>query len=95
VVNRYRYDALNRLIGSEEAVANSLHARAAAGAIDDGHGILYANGVYLLPDSFLSLRGSIGMSPPPPDLTPQLAPPAMCLFAGPASCALSGAGRRQ
>jgi YD repeat-containing protein len=95
VVNRYRYDPLGRLAANEETVENAFRARGAAGVIDDGNGLLYADGQYVAPDIQVRLNGSVDIRPPVPDLVPNLAPPGNCLLKGIGECALAGAGRLQ
>src|SRR5262249_54248113 len=50
VVNRYRYDAIGRLVSSMEGVDNPFRARGAAGVMDDGNGFLFADGAYFHPE---------------------------------------------
>jgi YD repeat-containing protein len=95
VVNRYRYDPLGRLVASDEGVDNAFRARGAAGVIDDGNGLLYADGQYVAPDIRVGLNGSIDIRPPVPDLSPTLSPQGNCLLRGIGECALAGAGRLQ
>jgi YD repeat-containing protein len=95
VVNRYRYDPLGRMVANEETVENAFRARGAAGVIDDGNGLLYADGQYVAPDIQVRLNGSVDIRPPVPDLNPSLAPPGACLWKGIGECALAGAGRLQ
>lgn len=95
VVNRYRYDALGRMVASEEGVENGFRARGAAGVIDDGDGLLYADGQYVMPELRVTLPGAIDIRPPSADLTPPLPAPGMCLWRGVAACPLAGARRQQ
>jgi YD repeat-containing protein len=95
IVNRYRYDPLGRLIGTDETVENGFRARGEAGVVDDGNGLLCGDGQYVSPDLRVAFNGTIDIRPPVPDLYPTLSPPGMCLLKGIADCALAGVRRLQ
>ncbi|MFB3830003.1 MAG: hypothetical protein ACE15B_24755 [Bryobacteraceae bacterium] len=82
VVNRYRYDPLGRLASSRESVENPLRARAAAGWIDDGDGVIYTGSAYRLPEFGISLNADGGIEPPLPALPGPTGPGAAFLTGG-------------
>lgn len=93
VVNRYRYDALGRLVASTEAVPNLFHAHGQRGWVDDGDGLLFTGSRYLFPDLRLTLPGLVELWPPAPQLAPDLAGAGACFTGSAANCAFA-TGRR-
>jgi YD repeat-containing protein len=94
VVNRYRYDPLGKLMASDESVENSFRAMGQAGWVDDGDGLLYADGNYYSPDLRRSLAGTVALEPPnPAAIVPRFPGAGACFFDGVAECELA-AGRR-
>jgi YD repeat-containing protein len=87
VVNRYRYDPQGRLVSSNEGVDNVFRARGEAGWMDDGNGLLFAGSQYQFPELRLTLPGTADVSPPVPNLLPQLSGPGSCFVEGVANCA--------
>jgi YD repeat-containing protein len=94
VVNRYRYDPLGNLMASDESVENSFHARGQIGWVDDGDGLLYADGNYYAPDLRRFLPGMVNLDPPVPTaIVPRFPGAGACFLDGVADCDLA-AGRR-
>ena len=93
IANRYRYDALGRLVASDESVENSFRARGEAGWVDDGNGLLYSGADYYAPDLRLRLPGTVNLDPPNPALAPRFPGPGACFFEGVADCAAGAGGR--
>jgi hypothetical protein len=93
VVNRYRYDPLGNLMASDESVENSFHARGQSGWVDDGNGLLYADGNYYAPELRRFLTGTVRLDPPnPTSFLPQFSGGSACFLDGVADCDLA-AGR--
>jgi YD repeat-containing protein len=94
VVNRYRYDPLGKLMASDESVENSFHALGQNGWVDDGDGLLYADGNYYSPDLRNWLPGTIVLEPPnPAAIMPRFPGAGNCFFNGLTDCE-AAAGRR-
>jgi YD repeat-containing protein len=94
VVNRYRYDPLGKLMASDESVENSFRAMGQAGWVDDGDGLLYADGNYYSPDLRRFLPGTVVLEPPnPAAIVPRFPGGGVCFFEGLTVCEQS-AGRR-
>jgi YD repeat-containing protein len=93
VVNRYRYDPLGKLIASDESVENTFRARGESGWVDDGDGLLYADGNYYAPDLRATLPGTVNLSPPNPAIVPRFPSAGACFTEGVSDCA-PGIGRR-
>src|SRR5262249_15908516 len=88
VVNQYRYDPAGLLVSANETVENSLRAHGEAGWMDDGNGLLFTGSEVQFPELHLTLPASIDLSPPAPDLRPQLKGAGACFFEGVANCAV-------
>jgi YD repeat-containing protein len=94
VVNRYRYDPLGKLLASDETVENSFRQMGQSGWVDDGDGLLYADGNYYSPDLRRTLPGTVVLEPPnPAAIVPRFSGPAACFFDGVSDCEIA-AGRR-
>ena len=93
VVNKYRYDALGRLVSAKEGVENLFHARGEAGWMDEGNGLLFTGSQFQFPELRLTLPATADPSPPVPDLRPQLSGAGACFFEGVANCP-AATGRR-
>jgi YD repeat-containing protein len=95
VVNKYRYDPLGRLAGSNEGVENDLRAHGESGWIDDGNGLVFDGAGYRFQDLGLTLPAVADPSPPAPDLLPRVTGAGACFVEGVANCAFaSGRGNR-
>jgi YD repeat-containing protein len=93
VVNSYRYDPAGRLASRTETIENPFRARGESGAVDDGNGLIYSNGVFQFPELRLILPASADPSPPLPRILPKMAGAGACFFEGIPECA-PAAGRR-
>jgi YD repeat-containing protein len=94
VVNRYRYDPLGNVMASDESVENTFRARGQSGWVDDGDGLLYADGNYYAPDLRRFLPGTVNLDPPiPAAIVPRFTGAGACFLDGVADCDLA-TGRR-
>jgi len=95
VVNQYRYDALGRLVSSNEGVENLFRAHGEAGWVDDGNGLLFTGDAFQFPDLRLTLPAAADPSPPSPDLAPRFTGAAACFIEGVANCQFATGRRAQ
>ena len=95
VVNQYRYDALGRLVSSNEGIENMFRARGEAGWVDDGNGLLFAGDSFQFPDLRVTLPAAADPSPPAPDITPHFPGAGACFIEGVANCQFATGRRAQ
>jgi YD repeat-containing protein len=86
LVNTYRYDPTGILAETNEAVENDLRARATAGWIDDGNGLVYTGSGYLDAAVGLTMRAAANPAPPVAGIAPAFGGNGACVTQGVTVC---------
>jgi hypothetical protein len=93
LVDTYRYDPSGTLAEANEGIENGYRARAAAGWLDDGNGLLFTGLQYQFPAVGLTLPAAANPAPPEPGIAPAFGGGGACLMQGASVCALASARR--